>query len=98
MRERISTGGLIKEVAQRQGMKQKEVKRVLEGILQVLKDTLKEDKDVFFVGFGTFRVLERKERKGRNPRTGEVMSIPARKVIVFRPAKELLLGIRNGKR
>jgi DNA-binding protein HU-beta len=40
-------------------------------------------------GFGTFAVTERKERKGRNPRTGEEMTIPASKTVKFKPGKGL---------
>ena len=46
-------------------------------------------KKLNLVGFGTFSVSDRKERTGRNPQTGEEILIPARKVPVFRPGKEL---------
>lgn len=46
------------------------------------------------VGFGTFMVSNRKARVGRNPQTGEEISIPARKVPVFRPGKELKDAVR----
>ncbi len=50
--------------------------------------------DVRLVGFGTFKAIKRKARTGRNPQTGKAIKIPARKVPVFRPGKELKNKIR----
>ena len=52
-------------------------------------ETMQKNEEVKLVGFGTFSISDRKERTGRNPQTGEEILIPARKVPVFRPGKEL---------
>jgi DNA-binding protein HU-beta len=54
----------------------------------------KKDKAVQLVGFGTFRVKTRKARKGRNPKTGEVIKIPASKTVTFKPGSELKKTIK----
>jgi nucleoid DNA-binding protein len=61
------------------------VKAILEGIAKGLR----EDRTVQLTGFGTFNVSDRKERMGRNPRTGEPIRIEASRTVVFRPGKHL---------
>ena len=53
------------------------------------KKTIASGNDVQLVGFGTFSVSERASREGRNPATGETMTIPAKKVVKFKPGKAL---------
>lgn len=95
MRKRLCMEELVKEVAANEGLTQKTVRQVLKGVLEVLKQTMAKDKGVFLAGFGVFRVVERGARKGRNPKTGEEVTIPARKTVVFKPAKDLTLMIRK---
>ena len=54
-----------------------------------ITEALQKDESVTFPGFGSFKVIRQKARRGRNPRTGEAMHIPARKVPKFTPAKAL---------
>ena len=58
-------------------------------LLKLLKDALKEGDSVALVGFGTFEVKERAERKGRNPQTGEEITIKAAKIPSFKAGKSL---------
>lgn len=58
-------------------------------VFEAIRKGLKKDKKVQLVGFGTFSVRKRKKRKGRNPRTGEEITIPASKTVVFKPGKNL---------
>lgn len=60
----------------------------LNAFITTVSKTMKKE-DVRLVGFGTFTSVKRKARKGRNPQTGEEISIKARKVPVFRPGKDL---------
>ena len=61
------------------------VRAILEGI----STGLKSDRTVQLTGFGTFNVSDRKERMGRNPRTGEPIKIEASRTVTFRPGKNL---------
>ena len=64
-------------------------KSVLESFIKTVELGLKKGKSVVLTGFGTFTVMERKERIGVNPATGAKMKIPSRKVPKFRPGKKL---------
>ena len=70
---------------------------VLEILLEIMKRTLENDEDILVSGFGKFCVKQKKERRGRNPATGEEMMLPKRKVVTFKCAGILRDRI-NGER
>ena len=78
---------LIKSVAEKSDLSQKQVSEALSLIEATLIESLKAGEKVQLSGFGTFEVRERAERKGRNPTTGEVVIVPACKYLAFVSAK-----------
>jgi nucleoid DNA-binding protein len=66
-----------------------ESERILEAVTELIKQALHRGEKLDLRGLGVFKVRESKPRQARNPRTGEVLSIPARKAAVFKPGKEL---------
>jgi nucleoid DNA-binding protein len=80
---------LIEKVASTAGLSKADSSRVLNTILDSIKASLKKGQKVSLVGFGNFSVSKRKARKGRNPRTGEAIKIPAGKVPRFSAGKSL---------
>lgn len=68
--------------------------KALDAFINVVSNNINSDDGVKLVGFGTFSVSDRKARMGRNPQTGEEIQIPARKVPVFRPGKELKKAVK----
>ncbi|KAF1076840.1 HU family DNA-binding protein [Halodesulfovibrio sp. MK-HDV] len=62
---------------------------VLESTIETITEALMDGESVVFTGFGSFKVVERAARKGRNPRTGEEIEIAATKVVKFTPGKTL---------
>ena len=80
---------LVAAIADKSGVKKTEAEKVLEAFTEVVADALKEGDKVALVGFGTFEVAERAAREGRNPRSGETMTIPASKNPKFKPGKAL---------
>jgi nucleoid DNA-binding protein len=80
---------LIDAVAGKTGMKKKDASSVVDAILDVITETLGRKEEVSLVGFGTFDVRARGERAGRNPRTGEQITIPAGTACVFRPGRRM---------
>ena len=78
---------LIKSVADKSELSQKQVTEAIALIEETLVETLKAGEKVQLSGFGTFEVRERAERKGRNPKTGDVVSVPACKYLAFVSAK-----------
>lgn len=67
----------------------KEAAAAVDAVIDAITETLESGEDVRLVGFGTFTVRKRAARKGRNPRTGASLSIPAKKVPIFRAGKAL---------
>ena len=80
---------IVNQVAKDSGISKAQAKRAVESFLDTITDSMKNGGKVTLTGFGTFQVQEREARKGRNPQTGETMSIPARKVPKFSPGKGL---------
>jgi nucleoid DNA-binding protein len=67
----------------------KEAGDIVELIFSTIKDALQKQDKVVISEFGTFTLKERKPRVGRNPKTGEAVQIPAKKVVKFKPSKEI---------
>jgi DNA-binding protein HU-beta len=80
---------LIDKIASGTGLSKADASRALDSTLNSVRLALKKGQKVTLVGFGTFSVVKRKARKGRNPRTGQVISIPAAKVPKFTAGKAL---------
>lgn len=87
---------LIKAVARMcPKMTKKDIGEVLDSILFTIEDCLAHGERVDLLNFGSFRVVEYKERYGTNPKTGERIFIPAKKVPVFKPGKRLREAVDN---
>ncbi len=80
---------LVEAIAQQTNQTKADTERMLDAFVNTVQENISTDDGVKLVGFGTFGVSDRKARVGRNPQTGEEIQIPARKVPVFRPGKEL---------
>jgi len=81
---------LIAAVAEKAGMTKVDARKAVDAIVEVSKAELKKDGKIALVGFGTMSVTKRPARKGRNPRTGKDIKIAAKKVVRFKPAKDIL--------
>lgn len=81
---------LVKEMAHKTGLPQVDCKKVLEAFMETVSETLPKNEKVILVGFGAFSVVERSARNGRNPQTGKLVVIPAKKVVKFKAGSELL--------
>ena len=71
------------------GISYAEAPKIVDLILDIIKERLLREEKVLLSGFGCFRVMGRKEKKGVNPQTGEPMVISSRKSIKFKPSKYL---------
>lgn len=80
---------LVTAVAEKAGLKKVDTEKAIEAFVEVVTEALKAGDKVQMVGFGTFEVAERPEREGRNPRSGETMTIPASKNPKFKVGKAL---------
>ena len=66
-----------------------DVLKHVESIMEIMRETLANGEDILISGFGKFCVKEKKERKGRNPATGEAMMLRARRIVTFKPSGNL---------
>lgn len=85
---------LVNMLASKTGMTKKGAADALDSILDAIMDALRKGDKVTITGFGTYEVRQRKARVGRNPQTGEEITIPARKVAAFRAGKALKDAVR----
>lgn len=89
----MNKGDLVNEVAEVLDSK-KQAQAAVECVFSTITDALCEGESVTLIGFGTFKVVRREARKGRNPQTGEEMDIEARDVPKFVPGKNLKEAVR----
>ena len=89
----MNKGDLINEVAKVVNTK-KEAQSAVECVLSSITNALKKGEDVNLTGFGSFKVVKRKARKGRNPYTGEEIKIKATKAPKFTPGKGLKEAVK----
>ncbi|NER78954.1 MAG: HU family DNA-binding protein [Leptolyngbya sp. SIO1D8] len=84
----MNKGELVDKVAEKSGVTKKQADSVLTAAIEAIMETVSEGDKVTLVGFGSFERRDRKEREGRNPKTGETMIIPATKVPAFSAGKQ----------
>ena len=85
----MNKADLITSMAEKSGLTKKDAEKALKSFIESVDETLASGDKVQLVGFGTFEVKARAERKGRNPKTLEEITIPASKVPTFKAGKEL---------
>jgi DNA-binding protein HU-beta len=86
---------LIDKIASGAGLSKADASRAMDAAIDAVKAALKKGQKVTLVGFGTFAVTKRKARKGRNPRTGQVINIPAAKTPKFTAGKALKDAVKK---
>ncbi|WP_394555765.1 DNA-binding protein (plasmid) [Priestia aryabhattai] len=85
---------LIEAVASKSELTKQDAKKVVDALFETISTTLAKGEKVQLVGLGTFEVRERSERTGRNPQTGEEMTIAATKVPGFKAGKEFKEAVK----
>ena len=94
---RMTKQQLIEKVAAKTELRKAEVEVVVDSVLDLVAETLRSNERVDLRGFGSFVAKERRERQGRNPRTGETITIAAKRDASFRPGKELTDKLAQGE-
>lgn len=90
----MNKAALVEEVVRLTGRSRAEVLAAVEALVGGIKEGLARGEEVQIVGFGTFKVVQRNPRTGRNPKTGKVVSIPARRGVRFVAGKGLKEAVR----
>jgi DNA-binding protein HU-beta len=85
----MNKSDLVSSIADKSDISKKDAEKALNAFLETVEEALTKGDKVQLVGFGSFEVRERAERKGRNPQTREEITVPASKAPVFRVGKAL---------
>jgi integration host factor subunit beta len=85
----MTKADLVEQVAKEADMTKKDAEQLVEIIFDSITESLNRGEKIELRGFGSFRVRERNSRMGRNPKTGDAVAIPAKRVAYFKPGKEL---------
>jgi len=85
----LTKDALVNEVAQANGYPRNRSVELIETLLEIIKSKLGSGEDVLISGFGKFCVKEKRQRRGRNPATGEDMILDARRVVTFKCSGQL---------
>ncbi|MFH0791146.1 MAG: HU family DNA-binding protein [Candidatus Omnitrophota bacterium] len=85
---------IILKVSDEFNLKQIEVKKILQKTFGCIIEALVRGEKIELRNFGIFKVKQRKSRTGRNPRTGQVVPVPSRKVVTFKPGLEMKQAIK----
>lgn len=87
---------LIEQVQIIAGIKTKtEADKIVRAIFETIVKIIVTGEEVRIAGFGVFKIRDRKEREGRNPRTGEKITIPAKRGVKFRASKDLKEAVKS---
>lgn len=86
---------IVIKIAEETGLKQVDVKQVVQRTFDIIVDNLSSGRKVELRNFGIFKVKTRKGRMGRNPRTGESVSIPDKKVVSFKSGMKMKNDVEN---
>lgn len=90
----VTTKDLTALVAKKANLTNKAAKQSVKAFLDGIRDSLKRDEKVVLTGFGTFSLRSRKQKRGRNPKTGQAIIIPARRAPGFTAGKTLKKMVR----
>jgi DNA-binding protein HU-beta len=85
---------LINAVSKETGLKKKDAEAAVSSVFNIIEENLAKGEKVQIVGFGTFKIKEKEERDGRNPKTGENIRIAASRSPVFVPGKSLKESVK----
>jgi len=85
----LTKADLTEKLYQELGLNKREAKEMVEQFFEEIREALESNESVKLSGFGNFDLRDKKERPGRNPKTGEEIPISARRVVTFRPGQKL---------
>jgi len=85
----MTKADIVERVHQKTGFNKKESFDLVESVFEVMKETLAGGEDLKLSGFGNFKVRQKADRRGRNPQTGEAITIEARRILSFKPSHVL---------
>jgi len=91
----MTKADIVETVYEKVGLSKRESVQMVDMIFAIIKDKLENGENVKLSGFGSFTVRDKKSRRGRNPQTGEEITISARRVLSFKPSNVLRMHINE---
>lgn len=95
--DEVTKADIVNQIAEATGLTKTDTSAVVEGLLTSVIAAMQRGEHIEIRGFGTFKVVNRAPRTGRNPKTGDVVKIPSRPVPVFKPSRELRVSVEDGE-
>ena len=89
MEKTITKADIVEHLHSQLGLNKNESKKLIEDFFDEIKRCLENNEEVKLSGFGNFELIDKKARPGRNPKTGEEVTISARRVVTFRAGNKL---------
>jgi integration host factor subunit alpha len=92
----MTKGDIVERIHEKVGFSKKEASDIVESIFEVIKSRLEQGEKVKVSGFGNFVISQKRPRKGRNPQTGDEITISGRRVLTFKSSQVLKKGMNAG--
>jgi integration host factor subunit alpha len=86
---------IVENVAEKTGFAKKDSAELVETVFEIMNSTLESGEWIKLSGFGNFTVKQKNDRRGRNPQTGEAITIDARKILTFKPSSVLKKALNS---
>jgi len=91
----MTKSDIFEKVSTNTGISKKESAELVEAVFSLIKSTLETGEKLKIAGFGNFEVKQKADRRGRNPQTGEAITIEARRILTFKPSNVLKAAINK---
>ena len=86
---------IVEKIMAGTGLAKKDSAEMMETVFSIMKSTLEQGENLKLAGFGNFQVKQKNDRRGRNPQTGESITISSRRVVTFKPSALLKQSINS---
>jgi len=96
MSKTLTKADIVEAIYEKTDKNRAEVKKLVEKLLTIMKQAVKKDRTLLISGFGKFEAYGKDARKGRNPKTDATITLPPRKVVVFRLSRKFRMEL-NGE-
>lgn len=93
----MTKADLAERIHTNTGLSRKDSAAMMESVFELIKVSLEAGEDIKISGFGSFTVSQKTARRGRNPQTGEAITIAARRVLAFKPSTMLRQAVNRGQ-
>ncbi|MEI8356849.1 MAG: integration host factor subunit alpha [Deltaproteobacteria bacterium] len=91
----MTKADMVEKIYEKIGFSKKESAELVETVFDIIKTTLEQGEKIKIAGFGNFIIKEKADRRGRNPQTGDEITISARKILTFKPSQVLKAAINT---